>query len=249
MAIKNLFFNILLINILISYSISIDKEYLIEYFKAFLQKNLSNKDLLKVITLIRNLNTKTYEGNLEINLENFEKNHMEKIRRNKGYIEDQYMYFDMNFGIKTIADSGCGIIAVYNALYDLTGEENKNFPMLIDYFEKNGILLYGYFGTDPQAVDEYFKELGFETMSSCEKEEYVYIQENCDAFVLTLYNDIDDIREMIHTLNISKKNGKYFIHNNSFNSQLREYDSILDILEKINGGKSKDIYLTGIKKK
>ena len=80
MAIKNIFFNILLINILISYSISIDKEYLIEYLKAFLQKNLSNKDLLKVITLIRNLNTKTYEGNLEINLENFEKNHMEKIR-------------------------------------------------------------------------------------------------------------------------------------------------------------------------
>ena len=248
MSIKNLFFGILIINILIGFSLSIDKEYLIDFFKSFLQKHISNKNFLKAVDLILKLiSTKTYPGNYENNLEVFEKNHLPRIVQNKGYIEDQCNYYDMKYGDRTISDSGCQIIATYNALYDLTGEINPNFPDMIDYFEKDGIIFHGFFGTAPQAIEKYFKYLGFETMSSTEKEDYTNIQDNCDAFVFTYYNDIDDIMDMIHTINISKINGKYFLHNSGY-GYLREYDSILDVVDKINGGRAKDIFLIGIKK-
>ena len=99
MSIKNLFFGILIINLLIGFSLSIDKEYLIDFFKSFLQKHLSNKDFLKAIDLIlKIISTKTFPGNYENNLGIFEKKHLSKIVPNKGYIEDQRNYYDMKYG-------------------------------------------------------------------------------------------------------------------------------------------------------
>ena len=42
----------------------------------------------------------------------------------------------MYFGNKTISFCGCEIIATYNALYDLTGNHDINFPEIINEFEK-----------------------------------------------------------------------------------------------------------------
>ena len=246
---KYIIFKVLVIISSIVFSLCIDKDHLIKYFKSFLQKNISNKALLDIFDFFRKLSMKSYPGNLENNIQNFEKNHLEEIRRNKGYIEDQYMYSDMKYGLKTIEFSGCEIIAVYNAINDLTGEENKNFPQMIDYFEKDGILLYGLFGTTPLAIEKFFNELEYETMSSTKREDYANIQNHCDTFILTIYNDVEDIMAMIHTVNISKKDGKYFVHNNGENENLIEYDSIIDVVVKINNGKSKDIFLIGIKNK
>ena len=244
---KNIFFYSIISIILFSYSTAINIDSLINLFKSFLQKNVSNKELLKFLQMFGSLSAKAYPGNLEHNIKNFQ-NHLATINENNGYIEDQRNYGDMKFGLETISFSGCEIIATYNALYDLTGKHNIDFPAMIDYFEKDGILLYGYFGTAPQALEEYLNKLGFETMTSTEKEDYYYIQEACDAFILTIYNDKDDITKMIHTIAISKRNKKYYVHNNGYYGHLEEYDSILDILSKINDGKAKDIFLIGIKK-
>ena len=51
---------------------------------------------------------------------------------------------------------------------------------------------------------------------------------------------------MVHTVNITKKDNKYFVHNNGYNSFLEPYDSISDLLSRINNGNSKDIFLIGI---
>ena len=61
-----------------------------------------------------------------------------------------------------------------------------------------------------------------------------------------LYNDKYDIFNMVHTVNITKKDNKYFVHNNGYNSFLEPYDSISDLLSRINNGNSKDIFLIGI---
>ena len=61
----------------------------------------------------------------------------------------------MYFGNKTISFCGCEIIATYNALYDLTGNHDINFPEIINEFEKDGIVLSGFFGTAPKAVEDY----------------------------------------------------------------------------------------------
>ena len=120
---------------------------------------------------------------------------------------------------------------------------------MIDYFEKNGILLYGTFGTTPQAVEEYFDKLGYKTILSGDKKDYYDIQESYDVFILTKFNNVDDIMDLIHTICITKKNGKYHVHNSGYSGYLIEYKSISDILQRIDGGKAKEISLLGIKKK
>ena len=137
----------------------------------------------------------------------------------------------------------------FNALYALTGDENIDFPAMIDYFEKNGILLYGHIGTAPQSVQEYFDSLGFKTMSSFRRNEYDIVEKYYDVFILTKFNDIDDIYNLIHTVCITKKDGKFYVHNNSYYGHNIQYDSIDDVLNRIDGGKAKDIVLLGIKKK
>ena len=56
-----------------------------------------------------------------------------------------------------MADSGCGIIATYNAIYSLTRDENINFPKMIEAFEKDGIIFGGFFGTSPHSIEKYLE--------------------------------------------------------------------------------------------
>ena len=245
---KNFLYNIFIISILFTFSFEIDKEAIKDYFKAFLQKKVPNSLILSVISYIRTLTPATYPDNLENNIEKFPK-HLTQIQRYKGFIEDQSNYHDLKYGHKTIDFSGCEVVAAYNALYALTGDENIDFPLMIDYFEKNGILLYGHLGTAPQSVEEYFNDLGFKTMSSFKREEYINLEKNNDVFILTKFNDIDDITNCIHTVCITKKDGKLYVHNNSYYGHNIQYNSIEDILNRIDGGQAKDIVLLGIKKK
>ena len=219
------------------------------YCKQFVQQKISNNLLLSFFDTIEDLIPKIYflEDNLESNIKNFE-NHREKIKNNGGYIEDQHNYEDMKYGIKTIAYSGCEIIATYNAIYFLTKDENISFPKMIEAFEKDGILLYGAFGTSPHSIEKYLKSKGYNTRSSCNKDEYDNIGESYDVFIITFYNNKYNIMDMIHTTAITKENGNFHIHNNGNNSQKIGYNSISELLEKINDGMAKDIFLIGIKK-
>ena len=115
--------------------------------------------------------------------------------------------------------------------------------------EKDGILLSGLFGTSMRAIEEYFVKNGFKTRSSSKKENYEKIAKESDVLILTMYNNIYDITAQIHTIAITKANGKYYVHNNSSNPPSIGYNSITDVLAKINGGRAKDIFLIGINKK
>ena len=154
----------------------------------------------------------------------------------------------MNYGTKTIKFSGCGIIATYNLIYFLTKDENVNFPKMIEAFEKEGIIIDGLFGTSPLSVEKYLKSNGYNTISSYNKEEYDNIGENYDAFIMTIYNNKFNIFEGMHFIAITKENGYFHIHNNGYNSHIIDYNSISDLLKKIDDGMAKDIFLTGIKK-
>jgi len=217
----------------------------INFFKSLIPQKISNGTTLSFFDFLRKISFHNFPNNLQKNTQNF-KNHTEQISSNNGYIEDQSNYIDMYYGNKTISFCGCEIIAVYNAFYDLTGKHDISFPQMINDFEKDGIVLSGFFGTAPKAIDDYFKKKGFKTLCSSKKEEYDEIAERTDAIIFTLYNDKYDIFNMVHTMNITKKNNKYFVHNNGYNSFLEPYDSISDLLSRINNGNSKDIFLIGI---
>ena len=222
-----------------------EEENKISFFRSFIPQRVSNESTLSFFEFLRKIAFHNFPGNLEKNNINF-KNHIKRIEEDKGYIEDQYNYDDMYYGKKTIAFCGCEIIATYNAIYDLTGKHDISFPEMINEYEKDGIVLSGLFGTAPKAIEDYFKKHGFKTISSCKKEDYDKIGEECNALILTLYNDKYDICNMVHTVNITKKDNKYYIHNNGYTSLLESYDSISDLVLRINDGESKDIFLIGI---
>ena len=182
------------------------------------------------------------------NEKNYE-NHKKIIEKNNGYIEDQNNYKDMYYGKKTLDYNGCGIIATFNAMYDLTGEHIFSLPLMIDYFEEDGIVMMGIFGTSPNSIKNFFVKQGFETASSTKEEEFNKIGNNFDSFILTFYNNGLDIFSQVHIANISKKNGKFSIHNSGANCQTKSYNSISDLIFQKSNGKSKGIMLIGIKRK
>ena len=217
----------------------------ISFFKSLIPQRVSNDKALSFFEFLRKIAFHNFPDNLQKNNTNF-KNHLKEISKNNGYIEDQHNYEDMYYGNKTISFCGCEVIATYNALYDLTGKHDISFPEMINAFEQDGIVLSGFFGTAPRSVEDYFNKIGFKTISSTKKEEYDKIGEKTDALILTLYNDKYDIFNMVHTINITKKNNKYYIHNNGHKSYLVPYNSMSDLLQRINNGNSKDIFLIGV---
>ena len=218
------------------------------FLKSFIPTKVSNEIILNFFELLRITASHKFNGNLEKNNKNFN-NHLKEIEENDGYIENQDLYTDMNYGNKTIDFCGCEIIATYNAIYDLTGKHDISFPNMIDSYEKDGIVLSGFFGTAPRAIEDYLKKQGFKTISSSNKSEYDIIGEKSDALILTMFNDKNNIMNMVHTINITKKNGGFYVHNNGHKSHLTKYNSISDLLLRINDGKAKDIFLIGIMKK
>ena len=176
------------------------------------------------------------------------KNHAIAIRNNNGYIEDQQNYKDMSFGIKPLSFNGCGLIATYNVLYYLTKKEDINFASIIKDLEYDGILFGGLFGTSMKAIDDYFRKIGYRTKSSSNIRDYDKIGRETDASILTIYNNAYNIFQGLHFIAITKERGKYFVHNNGEYSSNTAYNSITDVLCRINSGKSKHVYLTGVYK-
>lgn len=82
-------------------------------------------------------------------------------------------------------------IATYNVLYHLTGNNNIDYPSIIDSYEKDGIVLDGLLGTSAKAIEEYFIKNGFKTMSSTKEEDFDKIGYETD--VLYLYIIIEMI--------------------------------------------------------
>ena len=237
-----------LIIFLILFSVKCGEENaLIKLLKSFLQNYVDNDTLIKFIEIIRGKEKHNFENHLSYNTQAF-KNHLSSIRANKGFIEDQSNYKDMKYGLKTLNENGCGLIATYNVIHFITGDTNINFPAIIDYFEKDGILLSGYFGTSIVAISEYFKKNGYQVMKSTKKAEYDNIGNNMKAFILMVYNDKDDITAAMHFMAITKSDGKYYVHNNGYKSSSVAYTSISDVLAKINSGKAEDVMLIGMSK-
>ena len=221
---------------------------IINKLKRFLQNNVDNELFLDFMDFLQSRFKKKFPDHLEINRKAF-KDHLKAIKLNKGFIEDQHDYKDMVYGVSPFSANGCELIAIYNALYEITKKEDIDLPLIIDIHEKKGMVLNGLFGTAPRAIETYFKKNGYKTMSSSKKDNYERIAKSSDVLILTMYNNIDDITDQVHTICITKKLGKYYVHNNGSKYSRIGYNSITDVLAKINGGKAKDIFLIGINKK
>lgn len=100
-----------------------------------------------------------------------------------GLIEDQNDLSDWKFGFKTLDDNGCGIVSIFNLLYE--SGANPNLALLTALAEMGNVeLLFAVFGpnpidSDPSAIQHQI--------------DIIMANINTDTFLTFLYGQIDDL--------------------------------------------------------
>ena len=212
-------------------------------------------------------------GSFEKNAENL-RQHIEAAVKRNGFIEDQNNFTDVSLGKVTMKYAGCEIFAVYNSLValgkgsdalrlfegreekaesgkledqDKITSQGKLLANLIRYFEGDGIVLSGAFGTAPKALFDYFKKLGCNARLVTRERDFEELAEGSVCMILTMYNDRKDITKEVHTVSITKQPEGYVAHNVYCNGKvIGPCKSVTELIGCFNGGKSKGISLIGI---
>lgn len=238
---------------------------------------LSNWDIIYVEEIMRQFSILSNNINSSYIGENFKHNysyvivHKAALFSSTGYIENQsddewsYVKFG-NSKISNMSYSGCEIIAAYNALVSLGADIHpSDLASMITYFEKQGPLLKGEFGSSPAADYQFFKDKGYKvnmiianTDDAIDKYSIDSFGEKYDTYVVTAYNDKSSVSNEIHTVNISvttDKAGKrtYYIHNARIPYAVSDgYLSLSDAIKNIDPSgnqKGKSISVIGVKSK
>lgn len=217
-----------------------------DFFLRFIPQHISNKVVIsffEFLRFFRRIHRKAYTYNLHVN-EGAYCDHIGDISSKHGYIENQKLYPDMVYGKTTISYAGCEIIAAYNALRDLGGVDIKEFPSIISFFEKDGIVLGGKFGTAPKAIRDFLEKRGYKTSFITDDKKVDEVSEKSDTIILTIYNDRNDLSKQIHTICVSKVFDGFIAHNVYGNGNVvGPYKTVSELISQINEGRSKMISL------
>ena len=213
--------------------------------RAFIPRKIKNITVLRFFELLRKIQK------LCVWTKRYAKKHLQanqNVIANHGrtrYIEDQNSYHDMVYGRTKMSYSGCEIIAVYNSLIALS--KPYSLVDLINSFEHDGMVLGARFGTSPRALTDYFIREGYRVLSSTKACDYDDIAGQSDVIIMTMYNDCTDIMKKVHTICISHDDEGYTAHNVYGNGRLvGPYEKVSMLMESINNGLAKGIYMIGI---
>lgn len=163
------------------------------------------------------------------------------------YIERQSALAGLVLGRKNASYNACEVIAAYNAC--VAQNQPVSFPEMIAEFEKMGLVFLGAFGTSPDRLLRYFQRLGWRAKllrgKEIDRESAFGLEEQCDVFLLTAFNDRRDILAQVHTVCVTKEERGFRIHNGTpsvcFSSTL--FESVTGF----NGGRGKAIALIGLR--
>ncbi len=193
----------------------------IDGIKAFIPQRINNETVLDALHILRNIDVisnSVIKKNEISNINELQKNGY--IPPKGAYIENQALWGNVKFGDSynsNMSYSGCEIIATYNALIALETSPSKDVMVeLISEYERSGAVLKGEFGVDPRAIDEYFLKKGYivDMTDSTDMNVINQLGNESDVVIVTVYNDKNDISQMIHTVCITKtEDGKYIAHN------------------------------------
>ncbi len=177
------------------------------------------------------------------------RSHQPEILDKNGYIEYQGRYTDMFYGKSTMQRSGCGVIAVFNALSFLSRHSSTSLPdlpFLIQHFAGSGMVLNGHGGTAPGFLQRFLTKQGISNRAATHPEKFASLARESHCLILTMFNDRDDIRRQMHTICITKEKEGYLAHNVAGNGTVvGPYSDFSELMNHMNSGKSKIFYLIG----
>lgn len=184
------------------------------------------------------------------------------------YIERQGCLSAMRLGKLTCDKNSCEVIAAYNTQAALRKEEAdwaerptvslaypwlpvtrvRTFPEMLWEFESLGLALAGYFGTAPKRIVKYFRKRGYETElrygRRLSEDEVLAFSRQYRAFILTAYNDRDNLMAQIHTLSITREAYGFCVHNGGMEREV--YPKLFDAISAVGQGRSGPICLIGV---
>ena len=140
---------------------------------------------------------------------------------------------NMRFGGSTVGYSGCEAIAVYNAML-LLGK-NVSFHSVIFEFDLNGAyflpLIGGTFGGNYKMFGDYFRAHRIKATGTSNKNTFNSWAQPGGVYILTFWNDANDITKGIHTVAASYDGNTYTVYNRWNNDTApRQFDSVDAIL-------------------
>lgn len=189
--------------------------------RGIIPRWVSNKIVLGALELLRRLTNRIPAAARERNLRENSGRLLEAAVFSPGcYIENQAQWGNIRFGSgrhSCMAYSGCEIIAVCNALLAL-GEKTDAAGMaeLISFYEKDGALLNGDFGTSPRAIFRFFQKRGYRVRGTSSRKADILdaFGGSAATFIVTVWNDCRDIMAQIHTVCLTKNaQGRFVVHN------------------------------------
>lgn len=218
---------------------------------ALIPNKVNNETVVSAFEILRRqqkLLKKDFTAHRKKNEESFAK-HLAVLEKNKGYVEDQNSYTDMAYGDSTMQYSGCEVFATFNALRNIAGKTVMSLSKMISEYEKDGMVLSGKFGTSPKAIRDFLEKNGYRTEFCMDETLFDEVGKRSDSLILTMYNDRDDISKQVHTINISKEDGRFTAHNAYCNGKVvGPYPTVKELLANLNQGRVRGISLIGIRK-
>lgn len=123
-----------------------------------------------------------------------------------GYIDDQEdgIATKLRYGITGIHPLGCGWIATYNAL-KLLGVSMEPQDIIKEY-ENNGLLMYGFLGTNPLSIVHFFSNRGYDINMKIKFSDEI----NPDEKLIKKFDDLAKLYNA-NILYYTHSNGGHFI--------------------------------------
>lgn len=118
---------------------------------------------------------------------------------------------DMRYGIVDIARSGCGVIAVYNALM-LLGSPHR-FHDVIAWGDKKASAAFGLLGTLPWKARSLFQRLGYAVTAVTDQGLFDRHARRADVCLFTYWNRKGSVRQGMHTVCLQYRSGAIEIYN------------------------------------
>jgi hypothetical protein len=122
----------------------------------------------------------------------------------------------MPFGLGTIGENGCGVIATYNAM--ITLGDCRSYEEIYDYYtsDLSRTVFLGFMGTAPWAVEEYFRSQGYTVRTTDRHDEIDIYSAMADACILLYIFDYNGYGG--HYVEYSRMESKYSGRNTSESS-------------------------------
>ena len=174
-----------------------------------------------------------------------------RLWKDEGFIENQHSMTDINMGMAPMSETGCEVIATYNALLNL----GRRIPLgnLIEEYERDGIIHSGRFGVAPKAIADYLKRCGYIAdtyIPGKKRQAFEQFADNYMTLIVTYYNDYTDLMKQIHTVAITRDDMGYTVHNAFCNGYVPEAKgTIMEAIASVTAGMGRPIILIGVKEK